>query len=231
MTEIQINICSETAQVTRALQLKQVAPKPTRVWLFDSPTLDLHRAGLRLRLRDDGKHIEMTLKVAGQNCAKIDPALLKPRGKCEADLHGDSFDDVVSITHQLDPGATAALLAPEAERGAPLTAALALALDANQRAFLAAHRPAAWGDAPLPTGIARLGPSAVRAFRSSAVPFVVEVWTLPGGQQSVELSEKIRREAALARRAVIEKQISSAGVVICADQGSQAENKLKTLTR
>jgi hypothetical protein len=86
--EVQINLCTDAAQVVRALDITAAAPRPLQVWLFDSPALALHGEGLRLRLREDGKHVELTLKVAGQDCRKADPARLRSRGKCEADLHG-----------------------------------------------------------------------------------------------------------------------------------------------
>ena len=111
--EVQINLCSAPARVISALGLVEKG-KPTTVWLFDSPALDLNRQGLRLRLRQQGKGSELTLKAAGQNCAQVDAAQLKPDGKCEADLHGDALDDVVSLTRQLDRQEHGRLLAPDA---------------------------------------------------------------------------------------------------------------------
>ncbi len=99
--EIQINLCSPSAQVTGALKLAEKG-RSTTVWLFDSPTLSLYQAGLRLRLREQGKGSELTLKVAVQDCAAVDSALLQPDGKCESDLHGDALDDVVSLNRRLD---------------------------------------------------------------------------------------------------------------------------------
>ena len=111
--EVQINLCSDAAQVVRSLELTSESPEPVRVWLFDSPALELHRAGLRLRLREKGKRVELTLKAAGQDCSKVEPKQLEPHGKCEADLHGEQFDDVISLTRRLGKRERAALLAPE----------------------------------------------------------------------------------------------------------------------
>ncbi len=226
--EVQINLCSTPAQVIGALKLAEKG-KSTTVWLFDSPALALNQAGLRLRLREQGKTSELTLKVAGQNCATVASTLLQPDGKCEADLHGDALDDVVSLTRRLDARGRAALLAPDARRGAPLVGALATTLDARQRTLLAKQRGVAAGAALLPQDIARLGPSTVRAYRGTDRAYEVEVWSLPGGQQFVELSDKVRRDAALARRAELTGQLTAAGVVICPDQDSQARNKLELL--
>jgi len=87
------------------------------------------------------------------------------------------------------------------------------------------------GSPYLPQDLARLGPSMVRAYRSATQPYSVEVWTLPGGERFIELSQKVRRDVALPRRAEIQKQIVAAGVTICADQDSQAQKKLAILAR
>ncbi len=83
----------------------------------------------------------------------------------------------------------------------------------------------------LPADIARLGPSTVRAYRGADRAYEVEVWTLPGGQQFVELSDKVQRGGALARRAELVQQVAAAGIAVCPDQDSQARNKLLILAR
>lgn len=228
--EIQINLCSPPAQVINALKLAKKG-KSTTVWLFDSPALTLNQSGLRLRLREQGEGSELTLKVAGQNCATVDGALLQPDGKCEADLHGGALDDVVSLTRRLDPHGRAALLAPGARRGKPLVDALNATLDPRQRAMLASQRGVAGGAAILPDDIARLGPSTLHAYRGKSSAYEVEVWTLPGGQQFVELSDKVQRNAAMARRAELMRQLEAASIAVCPDQDSQARNKLSILAR
>ena len=120
--EIQINLCSDSAQLVRELHLAEQG-KSTTVWLFDTPGLDLNRNGLRLRVRERGELADLTLKAAGQDCSKVDASLLGGQGKCEADLHGDSFEDVVSLERTLDRRSLNALLAPEAGSGAPLAMA------------------------------------------------------------------------------------------------------------
>ena len=228
--EIQINLCSDPAQVISTLALVGDR-KPTTIWLFDSPTLELNRSGLRLRLREHRKGSELTLKVAGQNCEQVNPALLKPNGKCEADLHGDALDDVISLSRRLDKSGRERLLASDTARGAPLAAALTAAMEPSQRTMLAERRSATGGAEPLPADISRLGPSTVRTYRNRNASHVVEVWTLPAGQEFVELSEKTRRSVALARRAELTQLVNAAGLAICRDQESQAKNKLTLLAR
>jgi hypothetical protein len=197
--EVQINLCSDAAQVTRALALHP-QDKPVTVWLFDTATLDLHREALRLRLREQGRRSELTLKMGVQDCMRIDAARLRPGGKCEADLHGDTLDDVVSLSRPLDARQRATLL-PVDSAAAPL----AVALDAL------------------------LWPSTVQSYRRAGEPYIVEVWTLPAGERFIELSQKLPRSQALARRDELLAQLRSAGIEVCADQSSQALRKLQTM--
>jgi hypothetical protein len=227
--EIQINLCSDSTQLVRALHLAEQG-KPATVWLFDTPALDLDRNGLRLRVRERGGLADLTLKAAGQDCSKVDSSILRGQGKCEADLHGNSLEDVVSLERTLDRRSLNALLAPAAGSGAPLANTLSTLLTTNQRNLISAKRGVA-ASAPLPPGIKRLGPSIVQAYRAAGQPYVVELWTLPGGERFAELSQRAPRATALARRTELEAKINAAGVSICADQLSQARNKLTILTR
>jgi hypothetical protein len=227
--EIQINVCSDSTQLVRALRLAEQG-KPTTVWLFDTPGLDLNRNGLRLRVRERGNQADLTLKAAGQDCSKVDASLLGGQGKYEADLHGDSFEDVVSLERTLDRRSLNALLAPAAASGAPLANTLSTLLTTNQRNLIGAKLGVA-ASALLPAGIKRLGPSIVQAYRPAGQAYGVEVSALPSGERFAELSQKVPREKALARRTELEAKISAAGVSICADQLSQARNKLTILAR
>jgi hypothetical protein len=220
--EVQINLCSDAAQVTRALALHP-QDKPVTVWLFDTATLDLHREALRLRLREQGRRSELTLKMGVQDCMRIDAARLRPGGKCEADLHGDTLDDVVSLSRPLDARQRATLL-PVDSAAAPLAVALDALLSPAQRQALAANRQGA-----LPAALRPLGPSTVQNYRRAGEPYIVEVWTLPVGERFIELSQKLPRSQALARRDELLAQLRSAGIDVCADQSSQALRKLQTM--
>ncbi len=101
--EIQIGLCAPADQIVRALELRPRGT-PIEVWLFDDAALTLFGRGLRLRLRvaADGRS-EFTLKVADQDCARLDPNLVPPgEGKCEIDLHGASMAGAVSLARKLD---------------------------------------------------------------------------------------------------------------------------------
>src|SRR6185369_13762118 len=70
--EVQIELCSPLPDIERALKLRPDGD-PFEVWLFDDAALTLFDRGVRIRLRTKGKHAELTVKVANQDCARIDP--------------------------------------------------------------------------------------------------------------------------------------------------------------
>lgn len=227
--EIQINLCSDPAQVVRALDLRPKADAPTRVWFFDTRALTLYDRGLRLRLRETGgARSELTLKAGGRDCSRVAPGQLKRHDKCEADLHGERLDDTLSLTRRLDGHQQELLLAPGASAGKALSEALGQVLSKVQRDLLGGRASAPDG-AALPPELVRLGPATVRAYDRRGEDVVVEVWTLPTGQQFVEISRKVERDAALPGRARLLERLRSAGLAPCADQDSQARNKLRLM--
>jgi len=199
------------------------------VWLFDTPSLALLRQGVRLRLRERGRQAELTLKVAGQDCRIVAQSLLQSEGKCESDLHGNSLDDVVSLTSRVDSSAFRSLT-DGPEKGPALARTLESVLSRSQSSQLAAHS-AGGAAAPLPPDIVRLGPSTVNRLTSQSLPYVIEAWTLQGGQQFVELSQKVPREEALARRDELERLLAAQAVTVCSDQASKAREKQEQLAR
>ncbi|MCU0806087.1 MAG: hypothetical protein MUF79_13535 [Burkholderiales bacterium] len=215
--EVQINLCSDVKEIVRALQLRP-AGAPREVWYFETPTRELFERGIvvRLRLRDRGG--DLTLKVADQDCRRVDPALLRQAGgKCEFDLHGADFRGAVSLGRDLDWTTTKALL----EARLPLSEALSTV----QIGYLR-DRTTAW---PLPAGIAPRGPVRVDAYRPEGKRYVVEVWRLPGGQRYAELSQKSTDADAPRLRAALESELARAGVARCSDQSSQAGHKARDL--
>jgi len=108
--EVQIELCSPLPDIERSLKLRPDGD-PFEVWLFDDAALTLFERGVRIRLRTKGKHAELTVKVANQDCARIDPKMVPPKiGKCEFDVHGASMAGAVSLSRNLSD---------KAERRAP----------------------------------------------------------------------------------------------------------------
>ena len=215
--EVQINLCSDPKETIRALQLRPDGA-PLEVWYFESDDRQAFDRGTVFRLRTTGRSGELTLKVADQDCTRIDPAALRRGGgKCEYDLHGTDFRGAVSLTRELGETVASALVAGRL----PLQDALG---DAQVR-YLREHTTA-W---PLPSGLAPRGPVRIDAYRAAGGKAVVEVWTLPSGRRYIEMSQKTGRGDALRLRAALEGELARAGAVRCADQSSQAGNKARDL--
>src|SRR5438445_2519811 len=110
--EVQIGLCAPPDQIVRALELRP-HDTPINVWQFDDAALTLYGRGLRLRLRvaADGRSV-LTLKVANQDCAQLDPERVPPdEGKCEYDVYGASTAGAVSLNRNLSAKSTSDLLA------------------------------------------------------------------------------------------------------------------------
>jgi hypothetical protein len=216
--EVQINLCADPQAIVRALGLAP-AGAGVEAWYFETPALDLFRARLVFRLRMKSPRPELTLKVADQACGRVAPLLAGTDGKCEYDLHGADLKGAVSLNRRLDANSARALL------DAPGT--LGASLSPGQSRFLR-EGTSAW---PLPANVERYGPVRIEAYRAKGKRWVVELWSLPGGERYAEISQKARYDDAHGVRAAIERDLARAGVAPCADQSSQAGAKLRALAR
>lgn len=217
--EIQVGLCAPADQVERALGLRPHGPA-TRVWLFDDGALTLFGRGVRLRLRSTENRSEFTLKVADQDCARLDPKAVPPdEGKCEYDVHGASMAGAVTLTRVLGAREAADLVAG---RVAPVQE-----LSPSQIGYLR-EVVGIW---PLPPGVRGLGPIQLRTYRAKIGSYDVDVSQLPAGDQYVEISRKVAVADAPRAMGVLEADLSRAGVAVCADQSAQAVNKLRSLLR
>jgi hypothetical protein len=218
--EVQIGLCTPADEIVRALDLRPRGT-PIDVWHFDDGSLGLFGRGLRLRLRvgADGRS-ELTLKVADQDCARLDAKLVPPgEGKCEYDVYGMHKAGAASLTRRLDATKTSALLAGDI--------APAEALSAAQIRYL---RDVA-GIWPLPPGIRPLGPMQVRTYRTRDKPYDIDISELPGGAKYAEISRKVPLADAARTMEIMETDLTRAGVHRCADQSPQAVDKLRSLLR
>ena len=218
--EVQIGLCTAADRIVQALDLRPRGT-PIEVWQFDDAALTLLGRGLRLRLRmaADGRS-EFTLKVASQDCARVDPGLVPPgEGKCEYDAYGTGMAGTVSLNHSLGVRSTSDLLAG---RVAP-----ANALSPSQIRYLR-EIVGIW---PLPPGVRGLGPMQVRTYRTKGKRYVIDISQLPGGEQYAEISRKVPAADATRTRTAMEAELARAGIEMCADQSSQAVNKLRALLR
>jgi len=216
--EVQINLCDPLEQIVDALSLTADPARALEIWYFESPGLEQSARGVVFRLRLGAAERILTLKApATPDCARLDPALLPAgQGKCEADMHGESLRDTVSLDTALDEKTVRELL-----NGG---VALASVLSPAQTRYLQTIA-GAW---PL-ADLRRMGPVRVETLLPKGGLFVVEAWRLPGGQRFTEASQKTARADAPRLRAELIAKIDRAGVHLCSDQSSQSTAKLRIL--
>ncbi len=215
--EIQVGLCTPFAEIERALRLRADGG-PVETWLFDDAALTLIGRGLRLRLRITGERAELTLKVADQDCARLDPKIVpRDAGKCEYDLHGTTMAGAVSLSRRLDAREKDDLVA-----GRTSPAAL---LSPVQVGYLR-DIVGLW---PLPPQIRALGPIEARSYHTQGEPYDVDVSRLPAGETHIEISRKVPAAEALRAKRDLDATLVRAGVAACADQSAQAANKLRAL--
>jgi hypothetical protein len=218
--EIQINLCARPQDVIHGLALQPDDAGPTEVWYFDTPGLEYARRGLVFRLRRGDRKPELTLKVTNQDCTQIKAAWIpKGEGKCEYDNHGALFSGTVSLMHTLDDKAAQALMAGRL----PLKKALGEAQIAYLRDVVSA-----W---PLVSAIRPLGPIKIQQYRAKNAHFDVNVWQLPAGETTIELSEKTTFKDVLHRRSDLLALLSRTGIALCPDQAGQGIDRLKILLK
>lgn len=217
LAEVQIGVCAPLPAVVAALSLRASGPV-TITWLFDDVQLSLLTRGLRLRLRVKTGSADLTLKVADQDCARL-PATAIPagQGKCEVDLHGATMTGAVSLSQSLSRARADALVAGATR--------VQDALSPAQVNFL---RDVA-GGGPLPTTLLPLGPLSISTQRAADRSYAVDVTTLPGGEQYLEVTRKVRAGEAERTRHRLEQELARAGVALCADQAGQAAIKMRKL--
>jgi len=217
--EVQVELCTPFADIERSLKLRPDGD-PIEVWLFDDAALTLFERGLRVRLRAHGKHGDLTVKIANQDCSRIDAKMVPPKeGKCEFDVHGASMSGTVSLSRHLSRKKWGDLVAGRV--------ATADVLSPVQIAYL---RDVAkiW---PLPTDLRALGPKQSRAYAMQDKSYEVDVSKLPSGEQYVEMSHRVPVAEAQTARAALDGMLARSGVTVCADQAGQAANKLKLMLR
>ena len=214
--EVQINLCSEPRQIIAALHLERKGAQSQEVWYVDTPGLDLFRQGVMFRLRITDRKSELTLKVANQDCAKVNSALLPAdQSKCEYDVRGAQSVGAVSVTRILDDRQVHGLIEGRL--------ALADLLSPAQIRYLQ-EVVALW---PLVPGLKCLGPAQVETYHRKGRPFVVELWQLPSGRHYEEISQKSSLKDAPRLNSALEGLLSHTKVQLCPDQGSQTGSRLK----
>ena len=215
--DVQASLCTPADKIKTALHLKADGA-PISAWMFDNASLSLFEKGLRIRLRENRKGAELTLKAANQDCAQMAPDTIPAgQGKCEYDSHGGSVAGALSLSRNVSAAVAADLVSGRTP--------LASALSPAQIRFLESV-PGAW---PLPDALRTLGPIKVSSF--GAKPYVVDISDLPGGEQFIEISRKGPFNTADAMRLRMDQDLQKSALTLCPDQTAQAVVKLRALLK
>ena len=171
------------------LSLLNAQSQSRRIWFFDTPALDLYQAGTILRAREiDGDEDDSTVKLRPFTLEQLATEFRALDDlKCELDRSPDSETPACSLKNDKDEGEIASVGRGE------------LAIDelfnSEQEAMYAAYGPDVAFDQ-----LAALGPVRARVWtiRTDALPEKVtaELWYMPDGSQTLELSMKVKVEDA-----------------------------------
>lgn len=210
--EVQVALCEPIDALTRKLALT-TREAPYEIWQFDDAKLTLLDHGVRARLRMKAQSPELTIKLAGQDCDRMQ--IRRRAGKCEFDVYDGKAQGALSVTRNLEPETAQALLAGKRS--------LASVLDAAQRQSLR-EIAKAW---PLPPDLRALGPI-VNATYSDG-DYALDVNTMPDGRRYAEIGIKVPYDDFATAQHELDAHLASHGVTACADQRGQAAEKLRQL--
>lgn len=220
--EIKVTVARDEEPIAiKALSLDMAKAEGRNIYFFDTPQLDLYKAGVVLRAREiEGAADDSTVKIRPVDPHTLDPAWSRIEGfKVEADAVGEKV--VLSASFTAEQGKD------EIQQVCWKKRPISKLFSPDQERFLATHYPKALNlDA-----LAILGP--IPALRqdiehsSMTYKFCVEAWRLPDASNLVELSIKCARKEAAVARKVFEGFIAGLGVN---PHGSQESKTKRALT-
>jgi hypothetical protein len=196
----------EERHAIEALGLKVAEAEGRNIYFFDTPALDLYKAGVVLRARQlEAQVHDSTVKIRPVDPAKVDRDWFEMDGfKLEADATGDKV--VRSASLSAEQGSD------EIQAVAWRKRAISKLFSPDQERFLAAMHPK-----PVDLdGLAVLGPIPTlrQKVTHAAIPYelTAEAWRLPDGTDLLELSIKCAREEAAVARKVFEGFLTGLGL-------------------
>jgi len=205
----------------KALKLDPVEAQPRQAFFFDTPKLDLFKAGVVVRARRiQGGRGDTVIKLRPVEPEKVDPELLRSASfKVELDLMpggfvcSASFKGVCTNKEVLDVTAG----------GMPLSSLFSK----GQRAFYEAHAPA---DITLDS-LVTLGP--VFLLKSKHQPkdydrsVTTEMWLYPDGSRILEVSTKCLPEEAFQAAAEFKAYLARCGIALSGAQEPKTGSALE----
>jgi hypothetical protein len=214
---------SATERARERLRLSDDRSEERGIWFYDTPALDLFEAGAVLRARDvKGDDDDSTVKIRPLEAADVDPSWFAlDDWKCEIDRLPDRQVSSCSLTVVQGED--------EIEEVAAGERAIDKLFSSKQEELLAAYGPAhAWDD------LVALGPIPSRVWKLStkALPakLTAELWTLPDGDQILELSMKVEAPDADDAQADLLEYLAARGLELASDQETKTRRALEALT-
>jgi hypothetical protein len=221
----ELKITIDPIDIRRAryrLSLVNAQSQQRKIWFFDTAALDLFEAGVILRAREiDGEPDDSTVKLRPFELADLATEFRALDGlKCELDRLPDAATPACSLKVEQDDGEIA-----EVGDG---TRAIDKLFSSEQEAMLATYGPALGFEA-----LVTLGPIAARVWtlRSAALPdkATAELWYMPDGTQTLELSMKVDVDDADAGMTDLIELVESRGLHLDKEQESKTRRALEAL--
>lgn len=220
--ELKLSVPATGQRATiKSIGLDPVEAQPRQAFFFDTPDLDLYRAGLVVRARRiQGGDGDTVIKLRPVDPAAVDPELRRSASfKIEVDVMpggficSASFKGVCTGQEVLDVTAGRMPLRKLFSRG--------------QRAFYDAHAPAGITMDKL----VLLGPTFLLKAKHWAKdfdrPITVEMWLYPDGSRILEISTKCLPKEAFQAAAEFKAYLGRHGIALAADQAPKTRSTLE----
>lgn len=218
--ELKLSVPAPEHRATiKSLGLDPVEAQPRQAYFFDTPNLDLSKAGLVLRARRiQGGRADTVIKLRPIDPDTIDPELRRSASfKVELDVVPGGFVCSASFKGACTGKEVLDMTAGEL----PLKSLFSK----EQRAFYKAHAPAGLKMSSLVT----LGPTFLLRAKHTPKAFprgvTVEMWLYPDGSRILELSTKCLPEEVFNAAGEFREFLTSCGI----DTSGKQETKTKTV--
>jgi hypothetical protein len=222
-SKTELKVVVAPADIRRAryrLSLLNPQSQTRRIYFFDTLGLAVYEAGAILRARElDGEDDDSTVKLRPFASAALAPQFRTLDGlKCEIDRSPDKATPSCSLKADQDEGEIAAVAAGER--------AIDQLFSSEQEAMFAAHGPAVpWDQLKI------LGPIRARVWTitTDALPEKVtaELWYMPDGSQTLELSMKVDNADAEAHMGSLIDFVEDKGLALDKEQESKTRRALE----
>ena len=205
----------------KGLKLDPVEAQPRQAFFFDTPSLDLYKAGIVVRARRiQGGRADTVIKLRPVDPAGIDARLQRSASlKIEVDVMMGGFVCSASLK--------GACTGQEVLDTAAGDASLSSLFSKEQRDFFDAHAPAGI----TLDSLAILGPTFLLRSKyqpkSFNRPITVEMWLYPDGSRILEISTKSLPEEAFQVAAEFKNYLARRGISSGASQGTKTKTALE----